>query len=88
MEERGGERKSKRERETESKRGREHNSLGELLASFGLIIRDLRRAFLRITFPPSNGPNGDSGSVLLIFFKPSSQFDGHSQCFCARLGKR
>lgn len=44
MEERGGERKSKRERERESKREREHNSLGELLASLGLIIRDLGRA--------------------------------------------
>lgn len=42
MEERGGQSKSKRERE--SKGEREHNSLGELLASFGLIIRDLRRA--------------------------------------------
>lgn len=44
MEERGGERKTEREREAESKGDREHNSLGGFLASLGLIIRALRRA--------------------------------------------
>lgn len=72
-------------RERVRERGERINSLGELLGSFGLIIRDLRRAASLNNLLSLDGRSGDSGSVLLIFFKPSSQFDGHSQCFCARL---
>lgn len=53
MEERGGERKTEREREAESKGDREHNSLGGFLASLGLIIRALRRAVAQNNVPSS-----------------------------------
>lgn len=62
------EQEREREREAESKREREHNSLAELLASLGLIIRDLRRAVSQ------NKPLSFEGTEWRQWFSPADIF--------------